>query len=146
MGQKEILETPLDDIYFGDEAMRDGTGVRAWNALKKCGCQTLGDITRLTSAELLKRKNIGRGTLATIRAFLAQHSLTLKDERPVNYDPEIYACPDEIETATYIFEPGVEDQCAGCGADFSEHVKMEVSHLLGVLRARWDSLHDVAED
>jgi len=54
-------------------------GTRAWSNLRRDGIQTLGDLTRRTSQQLLAIENIGPATVAEIAAKLADRGLALAD-------------------------------------------------------------------
>lgn len=51
--------------------------VRSRNCLQKMGIMTLGDLTRITEAELLASKNFGETSLTEIREMLAQRNLAI---------------------------------------------------------------------
>jgi|HubBroStandDraft_2_1064218.scaffolds.fasta_scaffold41581_1 carbon monoxide dehydrogenase subunit G len=72
--------------------------VRTWNSLRREGIQTLGDLVRRTSDQLLALDNIGPASVAQISKRLDDHGLTLagagsakaapaggEDEQPVSY-------------------------------------------------------------
>ena len=63
-----ILETPISDYELS---------VRARNCLKKLNINTLGDLTRITQAELLAYKNFGETSLNEIKNMLMQKGLRL---------------------------------------------------------------------
>jgi carbon monoxide dehydrogenase subunit G len=52
---------------------------RAWSSLRHDGIQTLGDLTRRTEHQLLAIDNIGRASLADIKAKLADRGLALAE-------------------------------------------------------------------
>ncbi len=66
--QNAMLETPVTDFELS---------ARARNCLKKMNIRTLGDLLRVSEAELMAYKNFGETTLAEIKAMLAQKSLHL---------------------------------------------------------------------
>jgi DNA-directed RNA polymerase subunit alpha len=63
-----VLDTPVTDFELS---------VRSRNCLKKMNINTLGDLLRITEAELLSYKNFGETSLREIKAMLAQKGLTL---------------------------------------------------------------------
>lgn len=63
-----LLDTPVTDFELS---------VRARNCLKKMQIRTLGDLLRVTEAELLSYKNFGETSLIEIKAMLAQKGLRL---------------------------------------------------------------------
>lgn len=63
-----VLETPISDFELS---------VRARNCLKKMNINTLGDLLRISEAELLAYKNFGETSLNEIKAMLAQKGLQL---------------------------------------------------------------------
>jgi len=63
-----LLDTPVTDFELS---------VRARNCLKKMQIRTLGDLLKVTEAELLSYKNFGETSLVEIKAMLAQKGLRL---------------------------------------------------------------------
>lgn len=63
-----LLDTPVTDFELT---------VRARNCLKKMQIRTLGDLLRITEAELLSYKNFGEQSLVEIKAMLASKGLRL---------------------------------------------------------------------
>jgi DNA-directed RNA polymerase subunit alpha len=63
-----LLETPVTDFELS---------VRARNCLKKMNIRTLGDLLKITEAELLSYKNFGETSLEEIKAMLTQKNLRL---------------------------------------------------------------------
>jgi DNA-directed RNA polymerase subunit alpha len=63
-----LLDTPVTDFELS---------VRARNCLKKMQIRTLGDLLRITEAELLSYKNFGEQSLVEIKAMLATKGLRL---------------------------------------------------------------------
>lgn len=63
-----ILDTPVTDFELS---------VRARNCLKKMQIRTLGDLLRITEAELLSYKNFGEQSLVEIKAMLTTKGLRL---------------------------------------------------------------------
>ncbi|HVL29690.1 MAG TPA: DNA-directed RNA polymerase subunit alpha C-terminal domain-containing protein, partial [Sphingomicrobium sp.] len=60
--------TPITDFELS---------TRARNALKKMGVRTVGDLLRISEAEMMAYKNLGETTLLEIRSVLAQRGLKL---------------------------------------------------------------------
>ena len=65
---QQVLEMPITDFELS---------VRSRNCLKKMGIRTLGDLTKITEAELLAYKNFGETSLNEIKAILASKNLRL---------------------------------------------------------------------
>ncbi len=65
---QQVLEMPISDFELS---------VRSRNCLKKMGIRTLGDLTKITEAELLAYKNFGETSLNEIKAILASKNLRL---------------------------------------------------------------------
>lgn len=63
-----LLDTPVTDFELS---------VRARNCLKKMQIRTLGDLLKVTEAELMSYKNFGETSLIEIKAMLAQKGLRL---------------------------------------------------------------------
>jgi len=63
-----LLDTPVTDFELS---------VRARNCLKKMQIRTLGDLLRITEAELLSYKNFGETSLVEIKSMLALKGLRL---------------------------------------------------------------------
>lgn len=63
-----LLDTPVTDFELS---------VRARNCLKKMQIRTLGDLLKVTEAELLSYKNFGETSLVEIKSMLAQKGLRL---------------------------------------------------------------------
>jgi len=64
----KILETPISDFELS---------VRSRNCLKKMKIHTLGDLLKISEAELLSYKNFGETSLREIKAILDPRSLNL---------------------------------------------------------------------
>ena len=63
-----MLDTPVTDFELS---------VRARNCLKKMQIRTLGDLLKISEAELLSYKNFGETSLVEIKSMLAQKGLRL---------------------------------------------------------------------
>ncbi|MAY75413.1 MAG: DNA-directed RNA polymerase subunit alpha [Phycisphaerae bacterium] len=68
MKRKALMETPVTDFELS---------VRARTCLKKMSIRTLGDLLRITEAELMSYKNFGESSLEEIKKMLAQKGLRL---------------------------------------------------------------------
>jgi len=68
MKRKALLDTPVTDFELS---------VRARTALKKMNVRTLGDLLRISEAELLSYKNFGETSLVEIKEMLAAKNLKL---------------------------------------------------------------------
>jgi len=66
--KNQILETPISDFELS---------VRSRNCLKKMKIETLGDLLRISEAELLSYKNFGETSLREIKAILDPKGLRL---------------------------------------------------------------------
>jgi DNA-directed RNA polymerase subunit alpha len=66
--RNKILETPISDFELS---------VRSRNCLKKMNLNTIGDLLRITEAELLAYKNFGETSLTEIKAVLETKGLRL---------------------------------------------------------------------
>jgi len=79
-----LLDTPVTDFELT---------VRARNCLKKMNIRTLGDLLRISEAELLAYKNFGETSLSEIKQMLAAKNLRLgqrADEQQRHIQREIY--------------------------------------------------------
>jgi DNA-directed RNA polymerase subunit alpha len=76
----QILEVPVTDFELS---------VRSRNCLKKMNIKTLGDLTRVTEAQLLSSKNFGETSLQEIRDMMGAKGLRLGQalEEGARYDP-----------------------------------------------------------
>lgn len=63
-----VLDTPISDFELS---------VRSRNCLRQMNVRTLGDLLRITEAELLSYKNFGETSLNEIKAMLTQRGLAL---------------------------------------------------------------------
>jgi len=66
--RNQVLEIPVTDFELS---------VRSRNCLKSMGLNTLGDLMRVTEADLLNYKNFGETSLREIKVILAQKGLRL---------------------------------------------------------------------
>lgn len=65
---QQVLDMPISDFELS---------VRSRNCLKKMGIKTLGDLTRISEAELLSYKNFGETSLNEIKAIMTSKGLRL---------------------------------------------------------------------
>jgi DNA-directed RNA polymerase subunit alpha len=63
-----ILQIPISDFELS---------ARSRNCLERAGIRTLGDLTRVTEAELLANKNFGETSLKEVRDMMASKGLTI---------------------------------------------------------------------
>lgn len=63
---RQVMEIPVTDFELS---------VRARNCLKKMNIRTLGDLTRVSEAQLLASKNFGETSLEEIKAIMGQKGL-----------------------------------------------------------------------
>ncbi len=82
--RNRLLDTPISEFELS---------VRARNCLKKMNIQTLGDLLKLTDAELLSYKNFGETSLQEINALLQKKGLRLGQ------------VPEEIDAAALVETP-----------------------------------------
>ncbi|MEM0983580.1 MAG: DNA-directed RNA polymerase subunit alpha C-terminal domain-containing protein [Planctomycetota bacterium] len=68
MKRKALLDTPVTDFELS---------VRARTCLKKMNIRTLGDLLRITEAELMSYKNFGESSLEEIKKMLTARGLKL---------------------------------------------------------------------
>ena len=66
--QQVLLDTPVTDFDLS---------VRTRNALRKMNIRTLGDLLRITEADLRSYKNVGDSSLEEIKSMLAQRGLKM---------------------------------------------------------------------
>lgn len=58
-----------------------GLSTRVYNALRRAGMDTLGDITKLYLYQLKKTRNLGGTGLKEVREMLSKHNTHLKGEK-----------------------------------------------------------------
>ncbi|HUW81256.1 MAG TPA: DNA-directed RNA polymerase subunit alpha C-terminal domain-containing protein [Phycisphaerae bacterium] len=93
-----ILDTPISDFELS---------VRSRNCLKKMNIFTLGDLLRISEAELLAYKNFGETSLTEIKAMLAQRGLRLGQ---LLEEQQSVARQKALETVTAAGAPEVLDK------------------------------------
>jgi DNA-directed RNA polymerase subunit alpha len=71
-----LMDTPVTDFELS---------VRARNCLKKMEIRTLGDLLKVSEAELLSYKNFGETSLVEIKAMLTSRSLRLGQNLETQY-------------------------------------------------------------
>lgn len=84
-----VLDIPVTDFELS---------VRARNCLKKMEIRTLGDLLRISEAELLAYKNFGETSLAEIKAMLAQKGLRLGQDLEQKAPPKARTPGPEVAT------------------------------------------------
>jgi DNA-directed RNA polymerase subunit alpha len=86
-----MLDTPVTDFDLA---------VRTRNSLRKMDIRTLGDLLRVTEAELRSYKNFGESSLEEIRAMLAQMGLRMGQAVEQQQSAVKQAVYDQLKTAT----------------------------------------------
>lgn len=83
---QQILDTPITEFELS---------VRARNCLEKMNIKTLGDLTRVTEAQLLACKNFGETSLKELRAIMESKGLRIGQalEEGAKYDPRFRDLP-----------------------------------------------------
>jgi DNA-directed RNA polymerase subunit alpha len=89
--QQAMFDTPVTDFDLS---------VRTRNALRKMDVRTLGDLLRITEAELTAHRNFGEASLAEIKAMLAQRGLKLGQAVARQHDAAKQAVYDQLKTET----------------------------------------------
>ncbi|MEM9414740.1 MAG: DNA-directed RNA polymerase subunit alpha C-terminal domain-containing protein [Planctomycetota bacterium] len=89
--QDALLNTPVTDFELS---------VRTRNALKKMDIRTLGDLLKVTEAELRSFKNFGDASLEEIKAMLAQKHLRLGESVEKSQEEVKQRVYDEIASKT----------------------------------------------
>lgn len=89
--QNALLDTPVTDFDLS---------VRARNALRKMNVRTLGDLLRVTEAELRSFKNFGEASLEEIKTMLAQRGLRLGQTVEDQHSAAKMAIYDQLSSAT----------------------------------------------
>jgi len=84
-----VLDIPVTDFELS---------VRSRNCLEKMNIRTLGDLTRVTEAQLLSFKNFGETSLNEIRQMMASKGLRIGQalEEPEEEDEEPFPLPPEM--------------------------------------------------
>lgn len=67
----DILNTPLENLDLS---------VRSYNCLKRRGINTIRDITEMSESELIKVRNLGRKSVAEVKAKLTEYGVELRKE------------------------------------------------------------------
>lgn len=129
--KNQILETPISDFELS---------VRSRNCLKKMKIETLGDLLRISEAELLSYKNFGETSLREIKSILDPKGLRLGmalEEEPLP--------PVEIEDTT----AAVKDDEKGLRSKSVDDLQLSVRarkcvaklnvHTIGELTSRTDA-------
>ncbi|MBI5865874.1 MAG: tetratricopeptide repeat protein, partial [Planctomycetes bacterium] len=100
--RNRILDAPIGEFELS---------VRARNCLKKMKVQSLGDLIRLSEAELMAYKNFGDTSLNEIRGMLSKKGLRL-GMRPEEIDPNAIAAAAPPPVVRYTVPPGAESTLA----------------------------------
>ncbi|NLX14416.1 MAG: tetratricopeptide repeat protein [Phycisphaerales bacterium] len=98
-----IMDTPVADFELS---------VRSRNCLKKMNINSLGDLLRITEAELLAYKNFGETSLSEIKAMLKHKGLRLglfKDETPVESHSPMPAMHGDVDSSSSILGRGLSE-------------------------------------
>ncbi len=90
--QTVLMDTPITDFELS---------VRSRNCLKKMNINCVGDLLRITEAELLSYKNFGETSLEEIRAMLLQKNLRIgqlreETQKPPRPTPQRQAPPQGV--------------------------------------------------
>lgn len=88
----QILEVPVTDFELS---------VRSRNCLKKMNIRSLGDLTRVTEAQLLASKNFGETSLLEIKEMMTSKGLRLGQalEEGARYDPRFRSHAPQLSEA-----------------------------------------------
>lgn len=88
----QVLEVPVTDFELS---------VRSRNCLKKMNIRSLGDLTRVTEAQLLASKNFGETSLLEIKEMMAAKGLRLGQalEEGARYDPRFRGSAPQLSEA-----------------------------------------------
>ena len=80
---RQVMEVPITDFELS---------VRSRNCLKRMNIRTLGDLTRVTEAQLLASKNFGETSLDEIRVIMVAKGLRIGQslEQGMNYERTSY--------------------------------------------------------
>lgn len=89
--KNQILETPISDFELS---------VRSRNCLKKMKIRTIGDLLRITEAELLSYKNFGETSLKEVKAILESKNLYLG----IALEEKSFSQPESFENKPVISE------------------------------------------
>ncbi|GBD37038.1 DNA-directed RNA polymerase subunit alpha [bacterium HR36] len=83
---QQVLDTPVTEFELS---------VRVRNCLEKMNIKTLGDLTRVTEAQLLASKNFGETSLKELRAIMESKGLRIGQalEEGAKYDPRFREAP-----------------------------------------------------
>jgi DNA-directed RNA polymerase subunit alpha len=98
--RNKLLETPITDFELS---------VRSRNCLRKMNIRTIGDLLRISEAELLAYKNFGETSLREIRAILESKNLRLGmalEEKGESFEQAAAPARDNMSD---VLNKGVED-------------------------------------
>lgn len=97
--QSKLLETPISEFELS---------MRSRNCLKKMNINTLGDLLKISDAELLAYKNFGETSLAEIRALLTSKGLRVGQALEGFDAAAVPAAPPPPVTPKVVVPPGAE--------------------------------------
>jgi len=86
--QTKILETPISDFELS---------VRSRNCLKKMNINTIGDLLKISEAELLAYKNFGETSLAEIKTMLESRNMRLGMTAEGKFPEELHITGNSID-------------------------------------------------
>jgi len=102
--KNKILETPIADFELS---------VRSRNCLRKMNIRTIGDLLRITEAELLSYKNFGETSLREIKAILDSKSLylgmALDQDQQASLENAVYNLQTEQDESKTLLAKSVDD-------------------------------------
>ena len=106
----QVLAIPVTDFELS---------VRSRNCLQKMGVNTLGDLGRITEAELLASKNFGETSLIEIKEMLSSKGLRLGQfatERPAteSYEPEVLSADEQAILAKPVSDLNLSVRARKC--------------------------------
>jgi DNA-directed RNA polymerase subunit alpha len=91
-----LMDTPVTDFELS---------VRARNCLKKMAIRTLGDLLRISEAELLSYKNFGETSLVEIKSMLTAKGWQIRRIKIDGGCYEVYAMNERGERVEAYFHP-----------------------------------------
>lgn len=103
--ESEVLNIPISDFELS---------VRSKNCLEKMNIRTLGDLTKVTEADLLSFKNFGETSLNEIKSILAQKGLRLGQALESEKEAELFGKKTQkkgMGTIESISELGLSTRC-----------------------------------
>lgn len=120
----DIKNLPLEKIRLT---------VRCRGGLRRAGVTTLGELAELTRNDLLKLRNLGKGTLGEIEDMLAEHGLTLAKKRKSPFLVEDYVRNIEARHPGLLARLGKEsDEAVGASYGVSRQRIQQIRKILDV--------------